>query len=153
MRETKSVTTAIYLDMNEGLGEDEHRYHFVGKVGSFCPIKPGMGGGVLLREKEGKYYAVNGTKGYRWLEAEVVETLGKQEDIDRSYYKSLVDDAVENISKFGDFEWFVSDDIVEYGWPECNLNGRSTICSECEHWVNEPSKPTECKLGFDCMPF
>jgi len=152
MRETKSVTTAIYLDMNEGLKEDEHEYHFVGKVGSFCPIKPGRGGGVLLREKEDKYYAVSGSKGYRWLEAEVVETLGKQEDVDRSYYKSLVDDAVANISKFGDFEWFVSED-AEYGWPECNLNGRSTICSECENWINEPSKPTECKLGFDCMPF
>lgn len=145
MRETKSVTTSIYLDMNEGLSEDEHQYHFIGKVGAFCPIKPGRGGGVLLREKEDKYYAVSGSKGYRWLEAEVVETLEKQDDIDRSYYQSLVDDAVVNISKFGDFEWFVSEDAktCPYG----------TICSECENWINIYSEPNDCKLGFDCMPF
>jgi hypothetical protein len=109
MCETKSVSTAIYLDMNEDLSEDEHNYHFIGKVGLFCPIKPGKGGGLLLREKDGKYYAVGGSKGYRWLDAEVVKTLEKQEDIDRLYYDALVDDAVANISKYGDFEWFVTD--------------------------------------------
>jgi hypothetical protein len=101
--------------MNENLGEDGHAYQFVGKVGSFCPIKPGCGGGLLYREKDGKYYAVGGTKGYRWLEAEVVKTLGRQNDIDRSYYASLVDDAVDNISKFGDFEWFVgAEKVMDY---------------------------------------
>jgi hypothetical protein len=44
---------------------NSHEYHFIGKVGSFCPIKPGKGGGVLLREKDGKYYAATGSKGYR----------------------------------------------------------------------------------------
>ena len=33
----------------------------------------------------------------------------KEDDIDRSYYNSLVDDAVEEISKYGDFEMFISD--------------------------------------------
>lgn len=108
MCETKSVSTAMYLDMNEGMTEGEHAYHFVGKVGSFCPIKPGCGGGELLREKEGKYYAVSGSKGYRWLESEMVKTLGRQADIDRSYYDKLVNEAVESISKYGDFEWFTS---------------------------------------------
>jgi hypothetical protein len=110
MCETKSVSTAIYIDMNENLKDDEHQYHFVGRVGSFCPIKSGCGGGILLREKEGKYYAVGGSKGYRWLESEIVQSLKKENDIDRSYYASLVDDAVETISKFGDIEWFISED-------------------------------------------
>ena len=110
MCETKSVTTAIYLDMNEGGSSDRHEYHFVGKVGLFCPIKPGHGGGVLLREKEGKYYAVGGTKGYRWLEAEMVKVLCKEDSIDQSYYARLCDEAVKNISKFGDFHWFVQND-------------------------------------------
>ena len=57
-----------------------------------------------------KYYAVTGTKGYRWLESEVVKTLGKEADIDRSYYDKLVNDAVENISQYGDFTWFVAND-------------------------------------------
>ena len=106
--ETKTVTTALYLDMNEGLGEDEHDYHFVGRAGQFCPIKPGCGGGLLMREKDGKYYAAGGTKGYRWLESEEVKSLGKEGDIDTKYYLDLVDDAVAAISEYGDFEWFIS---------------------------------------------
>lgn len=154
MCETKSVTSALYLDMNEGYEDvslyetvynirtsnkasdkltrkeqsllekfdsttDEelaeviatgHNYIFVGKVGQFCPIKDGRGGGILLREKDGKYYAATGSKGYRWLESEMVKELGKEDSIDESYYIKMVDDAVETISSYGDFEWFVSDD-------------------------------------------
>lgn len=108
--ETKTVTTALYLDMNEKLGEDEHEYCFVGKAGQFCPILPGRGGGILLREKDGKYSAATGSKGYRWLESETVKTLGKEADIDKSYYNKLVDEAKKAISLYGDYEWFVSDD-------------------------------------------
>lgn len=108
MCETKSVSTALYLDRNEGLPDDEHNHIFVGKVGSFCPIKEGCGGGVLLREKDGKYSAATGSKGYRWLEAEMVRTLHKQDDIDISYYRKMVDDAVETISQYGNFEEFVA---------------------------------------------
>ena len=115
MCETKSVSSALYLDMNEALPEDEHDYHFIGRVGLFCPIKPGCGGGELVREgtdKEGniKYSSATGAKGYRWLESETVQLLRKEKDIDRSYYDGLVDDAVETISKYGDFERFVADE-------------------------------------------
>ena len=153
MCETKSVTSSLYLDMNEKLPdvsgyekdltkaesdykkgkisdttfektcanlkpliEEGHNYIFVGKVGQFCPIKPGCGGGVLYREKDGKYYAATGSKGYRWLESEMVKTMGKEDDIDRSYYDKLVDDAAESIAMHGDFEWFVSND--PYNPPE-----------------------------------
>ena len=85
-----------------------HDYHFVGKVGAFCPIQPGHGGAILVREQDNKYYSVTGTKGYRWLESEMVK--GKDEKfIDRSYYNKLVDEAVETISQYGDFEMFVTD--------------------------------------------
>ena len=94
---------------------------FIGKVGLFCPIKPGCGGGELLREakdKDGniKYASATGAKGYRWLESEMVRTSNKQGDIDRSYYDKLVDDAIDTISKYGDFEWFVSDDPYISPW-------------------------------------
>lgn len=110
MCETKEVKGSLYLDFNEDYDEDEHNYHFVGKVGEFCPILPGCGGGELLRFADDKYSAAVGTKGYRWLESEVVKELGKEEDIDKSYYIKLVDQAVKDISKYGDFEWFISDD-------------------------------------------
>ena len=162
--ETKSVTTALYLDMNEGfpdvsqyekllalrgrkedqlsksekrfLDENQdisdkelkseiakgHNYIFIGKVGRFCPMKPGTGGGFLVREKDGKYYSATGAKGYRWMESEIVKELGKEEDIDRTYYDQLVDEAIQAIDKYGDFERFVSDEpltgISPYFKPE-----------------------------------
>lgn len=109
--ESKAVTgnSALYLDMNEDLGEDQHNYVFIGRVGLFCPVEPGTGGGYLMREKDGKYYSATGTKGYRWLEAEVVKDLGLSDQIDMSYFESLVNDAIDHISKFGDFDKFVSE--------------------------------------------
>jgi len=144
MCETKSVSTALYLDMNEFLSEGEHDYHFIGGVGSFCPIKTGCGGGVLLREKDGKFYAATGSKGYRWLEAEVVKQLGKEGDIDVGFYKDLVDAAIKNISRFGDFNKFVSSEPITTCYK--------FDCQGCPHWiVNE--KENECKLGYDALPF
>ena len=115
--ETKSVVQgALYLDYNEGLKDGEHDYRFVGRVGRFCPIKDGYGGAELFRVKDGKYYAAAGTKGYRWLESVAVKKKGSFEMIDDSYYKEQVNQAVDDISKYGDFEWFVSDD--DYPMPE-----------------------------------
>ena len=108
--ETKSVQKGdLYLDMNEGLPEDEHNMVFVGRVGSFVPIEPGKGGGILYRVQDGKNYAAAGTKGWRWLESEIVTSIGKQKDICMEYYNKLCDDAIEHISQFGDFERFVND--------------------------------------------
>ena len=90
--------------------QNGHNYIFVGKVGRFCPIKPGCNGGILYRENEGKYFAVAGTKGYRWLESELVQELGRENDIDNSYYENLANEAVESISEYGDYEWFVSEE-------------------------------------------
>ena len=136
MCEAKSVSTSLYLDMNEALPEGEHNYIFIGKVGNFCPIKPGCGGGELVREgkdKEGnvKYSSATGAKGYRWLEAETVKMLGQEDNIDRSYYNKLVDDAVENISKYGDFEWFAAD----------NTSYKDYSCMTCEKWSELESIP------------
>lgn len=110
MCETKSVSGGgvIYLDMNEDLDADNHDYCFVGKVGLFCPVKPGCGGGQLLRYADGKYSALPGTKGYRWLDAEYVKANHLEDDIDISYYGRLCDDAVATIEKYGSFEEFVA---------------------------------------------
>jgi len=121
--ETKTVQTALYLDMNELLPDvspyekeleklqkskadypDEksyeehlnelkaevaagHNYVFIGRAGSFCPIRPGGGGGRLVREKDGKYYAAANTFDFRWLEAEQVKLLEKENLIDRNYFE------------------------------------------------------------------
>lgn len=114
MCETKAVQSALYLDMNEGLEEGEHNYRFVGKVGRFCPMISGAGGGILLREDAkipGKYNSATGAKGYRWMESEMVKTLQKENLIDISYYRNLVDEAIKEISKYGDFELFANGDM------------------------------------------
>lgn len=161
MCETKTVQTALHLDMNEDLPEGEHNYHFVGKAGSFCPIKPGCGGGLLLREgkdKNGniKYDSATGAKGYRWLESEVVKTLNKQDDIDRNYYIALADAAIDDISVYGDFEWFISDeeyvsprreiDIPPWKLP-CGEENYET-CFKCPSF-NSDKYHLDCSCGYD----
>ena len=173
MCETKSVSTALYLkepesiiDLDTGkeiiLGKSDEP-DFVGRIGLFCPIKPGRGGKELLRvskDKDGnvKYDAATGTKGYYWLESEAVKTLGKEDDIDRSYYDKLVDNAIETISQYGDFNWFVADDSNEPVAPwEASENpedlpwtaacGKNS-CIGCEHYA-ENLYPGACDLGYD----
>lgn len=100
--ETKTVTSALYLQF-EGLEP-----HFVGRAGSFVPVRENTGGGRLMRGKDGVFHSATGAKGYFWREAETVRELGLQSDIDMNYFKNLADAAIDNVSKYGDFEWFVS---------------------------------------------
>lgn len=123
--ETKTVSKgAIYLDKNEDLPEGEHNYIFVGRVGQFCPIIPGKGGALLLREAglsdtgERKYASVTGAKDYRWLESECVYSLQMEDAIDKSYFNKEVKEAVDEISKYGDFEWFAADDSGTPPWND-----------------------------------
>lgn len=108
-----TISDTTFEKETAGLSEEiakGHDYKFVGRVGQFCPIKDGCNGGVLYRINDGKTYAAPGSKGYRWLETEMVYSMGKREDIDVSFYENLIGEAIEDISKYGDFEWFVSDD-------------------------------------------
>ncbi len=141
--ETKSVTSALYLDMNEGLPdvsalESErdrlakkepsmpraeldgeiaagHNYVFVGKVGRFCPVVDGAGGGLLVREAtdpktgEKKFVSATGAKGFRWMESEMVQELGLDSRIGMRYYRDLATEAIETIEKYGDFTTFVDE--------------------------------------------
>lgn len=108
MCETKSCNSALYLDFNENLSNDEHNYIFVGKVGRFCPVLDGCGGAQLVREQEDKYNAVSGTKGWRFKESEVVKNNNLENQINLEYYRKLCDEAVTTIEKFGSFEEFAA---------------------------------------------
>lgn len=118
---------AIYLDKNEDLAEGEHNYIFVGRVGQFCPIKPGCGGALLVREAgakdngETKYDSVTGAKDYRWLESEMVYNLHLEDTIDRSYFDKMATKAIEAISEYGDFEQFASNDSGEPPWQKPDI--------------------------------
>ena len=169
MAETKTVTSTLYLDMNESLPEGEHDYRFIGKAGLFCPIMPGHGGGELMREFTGKrpsleerrkirgitwmtdeeehelgydkelpkYCYATGAKGYRWLEYEYVKEMGLEKYVDRSYYRALVDQAVEDISKYGDFEMFANGtNYTKLDWkPPCG-DRKFATCFECDRYLD-----------------
>ena len=96
-------------DLEEHIAKG-HNYQFVGRVGLFCPIIQGKGGGLLMRKgTDGSYSSVTGSKGYRWLEAARVKELNYEKNIDMSYFRDLASGAVETIEKFGPFEGFVDD--------------------------------------------
>ena len=139
----------ISSDLNEKIGEG-HNYQFVGRVGQFTPVKHGTNGGVLYRGDKGKYYAAAGSTGYRWLESEMVKELGREKDIDESFYENLANDAIDTISQYGDFEWFVSDeeeplpDLPPWLAP-C---GSETPCQNCPDFCDDEFH-FDCAKGYD----
>ena len=101
--ETKNVIKGeIFI-----VSDNERR--FVGRIGRFVPVVADVGGGALIRvapvdTPEGpvlKDYAVTGTKGYLWMEAELVEKTGLQDKIDYSYFEALETKAREALAKVG----------------------------------------------------
>ena len=112
-KQTKSVTSpaCMYLDFIDDVSDDEHKYVHVGKVGSFVPVMPNTNGGILLRERDGKYTSVVGTKGYRWKESEIVQNLQQEDQIDLLYFNTLITDAIKTIEKFGLVEDFIEYDL------------------------------------------
>ena len=90
--------------------EDHSDRAFIGRVGTFVPVKEGTeGSGLLMRVNEGKDYAATGTKGYIWATEATAERLG-MECIDTRYAESLATEAKEDIEKMQTLEWLVGED-------------------------------------------
>jgi hypothetical protein len=106
--ESKNVLQGtMYLD-REDQDKDALTYQtmrHVGRTGRFVPVL--QGGGTLYRVKDEKYYAVTGTKGYKWIEAEIAQSMPDLK-IDMSYFEKLKVDAIKTIEGFGSFQEFVS---------------------------------------------
>ena len=97
--EAKESAAKVYTDSLKKL-------IFIGKVGRFTPVLEGYGGGQLFRIKEGKHYAIAGTKGYLWVDSHVAMDL-PDEAIDYSYFDRLVEEALADLEKLleeSDFE-------------------------------------------------
>lgn len=106
--ETKSVMQGVmYLDFEAAekpAALSDGKMQHVGKTGLFVPVLEN--GGVLYRVKDDKTYAVSGTKGYFWVEAEVAKEMPDLK-IDMSYFETLAQQAFETIDYFGPFADFV----------------------------------------------
>jgi hypothetical protein len=94
----------MYLGSPDEESPDYHNMRHVGKTGLFVPVEDG--GKKVYRVNDGKYYAVAGTKGYLWIEAEVAKDK-KNLKVDMSYFEKLKDEAIKAIEQFGSFEEFV----------------------------------------------
>jgi hypothetical protein len=101
------VKGAMYLDKTNSETEPDYtNMRHIGKTGQFVPVL--KDGGTLYRVNEDKYYAVSGTKGHLWLEADIAK-LKDDLEIDMSYFENLKGKAIEAIEQFGPFEEFVKE--------------------------------------------
>lgn len=107
--ESKNVVQGtMYLDREDQKSEkiplDRSRMRHLGRTGRFIPVLEG--GGTLYRVKDEKYYAVTGTKGHKWIDAEIARSMPDLR-IDMSYFEKLKTEAIKTIETFGSFEEFV----------------------------------------------
>ena len=138
-----------------------HDLQYIGRVGQFTPIKKGHGGGILYRVSDGKNYAASCSTGYRWLESEIVRGENEQY-IDKDFYRVLVDGAVDTISKYGDVEWFISDDVPEPISPWFSPDNANDVpwfaacgkdsCTNCESFIDHGDYSL-CLCGYDISDF
>jgi energy-coupling factor transporter ATP-binding protein EcfA2 len=108
--ESKNVIQGtMYLDREEhekGAELNHRSMRHLGRTGRFVPVLEG--GGTLYRVKDDRYYLVTGTKGHKWIEAEIAQTMPDLK-IDMSYFEKLKDEAIKTIEQFGSFGEFVND--------------------------------------------
>lgn len=107
LAQVNQVTKGVmYLDTDYSKPEKVvDRMQFVGRIGRFVPVKEGaQGAGMLYRYQEEKFFAVTGTKGYLWMDAEMAREGVEQGkiEIDMSYYDKMVDGATKAIEKVAD---------------------------------------------------
>jgi hypothetical protein len=107
--ETRNVTQGtMYLDREERDNDEEldvSRMRHLGRAGRFVPVV--KEGGTLYRVKDERFYAVTGTKGFKWIDADIAKTMPDLE-IDMEYFENLQEEAIKAIEKFGSFKEFVS---------------------------------------------
>lgn len=128
--ETKKVDKegSIYMDFTKDSSRDSKSpdisdgpgagMTFIGRIGRFLPVREGLGGADLYRVREGaKPTTIAGTKGYRWLESSMAQTVLEEEYegemtspmfIDMAYYDDLIRKAKKAIADKGDLEWFLA---------------------------------------------
>ena len=107
--ESKSVLQGtMYLDREDHEKDEEllaSNMRHVGRTGRFVPVQEA--GGTLYRVKDEKFYAVTGTKGHKWIEAEIAQSMSDLK-IDTSYFEKLKEDAIKTIEQFGSFQDFTN---------------------------------------------
>ena len=86
------------LYLNYGT-EDNPQRAFVGRIGSFVPVKENAPGGILEVLRDDKYYSAPSSKGYRWILEEDAARLD-QAQIDDTFALAKAAEAVRTIEKY-----------------------------------------------------
>jgi hypothetical protein len=113
--ETKQVQKGtIYIDYNNVDKPDMEnlsKMQFIGRIGRFVPVKveSKLGGTIWRVSEDGKFYAVSGTKGYRWVDAKMAEQFGGFDDIDMDFFEQLTNEARDKIEREGSYASFCND--------------------------------------------
>lgn len=115
MCETFTVNAgALHLVFDEGTDKEVDKY--IGRVGQFTPVLTGKGA-HLYRVNDGKRYAASGSTNketkerYDWLESKEVFNNHLEGIINKSFYISKCNDAIDTLNKFGNYDQFVTVDI------------------------------------------
>ena len=89
--ETKEVQGSMYMSYD---GKSLDR--FIGRIGEFVAVRPEFGGDILrvAGEKQGH---VNGTKGFKWEEADRIPAMNQMGYVDFGHYEKLIEDAEKAI--------------------------------------------------------
>lgn len=142
--------------LSEWLSEG-HCYQFVGRAGSFFPVRPGVGGGQLVALRNGKYNSVSGAKGFRWFESIKAKALNLENDYDPKYFDDMIEEAIGFVNTFGSFDRFVdlsrpyippddispaADDDPPWSVVPCG-DGKFNTCMDCPNCVGDV-----CKRGY-----
>ena len=103
--ETRQVHKgALYL--NYGTEENPQRA-FVGRIGSFVPVKDCAPGGILEVLRDGKYYSAPSSKGYRWMLEEDAQCYGTDR-VDDTFALAKAAEAVRTIEKYVPMDEFLA---------------------------------------------
>ena len=86
------------LYLNYGT-EDNPQRSFVGRIGSFVPVKENAPGGILEVLRDDKYYSAPSSKGYRWILEEDAARLDRAQ-IDDTFALAKAAEAVRTIEKY-----------------------------------------------------
>lgn len=107
--ETKQVMKgSMYLDFDSVDGATQNGMQFVGRIGRFVPVTHETGGGILYVVRDDKSHHVAGTKGFFWMDAEIAKKLGREVEVDSSYFDGLTGAAYKALEKYGDVEAFLA---------------------------------------------
>lgn len=110
--EVKEVQGSMYMSYD---GKKLDR--FIGRIGEFVAVRPEFGGDILrvAGEKQGH---VNGTKGYKWEEADRIPAMNQMGYIDFGHYARLVEDAEKAIGI--PIDEFTHIDLLPFTGPYLN---------------------------------